>query len=233
MISSLNLTRRGDTGELARVSNSLSVTLLRLFYNYWLMRFTVPRLKHSILARVPSLQRNFFYGRLKSDSKRTATSARHRIFTPFSTVSSGIQSLSLSTTNFKDFRVSTDVGEQREIKVRVDVSGARTQEIFDDVFSKLVDAAQPIPGFRRVKGGKTPDIPKDVLLQIIGVSKVMKETILKVINTTVTEYVSKEGLNVTRELRVEQSYDEIEAAFIPGEEFSFEAVIGLPQTSKR
>ncbi|KAI0510659.1 hypothetical protein KFK09_011267 [Dendrobium nobile] len=196
-------------------------------------QITVPRLKHSILARVPSQQRNFSDGRLKSDSKRTATSARHRIFTPFATVYSGIQSLNLSTTNFKDFRVSTDVGEERKIKVRVDVSGARTQEIFDDVFSKLVDDAQPIPGFRRVKGGKTPDIPKDVLLQIIGVSKVMKETILKVINTTVTEYVSKEGLNVTRELRVEQSFDEIEAAFIPGEEFSFEAVIGLPQTSKR
>ncbi|KAH0462001.1 hypothetical protein IEQ34_009576 [Dendrobium chrysotoxum] len=116
-------------------------------------QITVPRLKHGILARVPPLQRNFFDARLKSDAKRTATSARHRIFTPFSTVSSAIQSLNLSSTNFKDFRVSTDVGEEREIKLRVDVSGARTQEIFDDVFSKLVDAAQPIPGFRRVKGG--------------------------------------------------------------------------------
>lgn len=28
-----------------------------------------------------------------------------------------------------------------------------TQAIFNTVFTKLVDAAQPIPGFRRVKGG--------------------------------------------------------------------------------
>ncbi|XP_020593049.1 uncharacterized protein LOC110033420 isoform X1 [Phalaenopsis equestris] len=190
-----------------------------------------PRLKFDVHARVLLPQRNFFAFRLKTDSFGTARSAVQSIFTSFSSVSSGILSLNQSATSFKDFRVYADVGE-REIKVRVDVSGARTQEIFDDVFSKLVDAAQPIPGFRRVKGGKTPEVPKDVLIQIIGPSKVKKETILQVINTTVNEYVSKEGLNVTKELRVEQSYDEIEAAFIPGEEFSFEAIIGLQQTSK-
>ncbi|XP_020593051.1 uncharacterized protein LOC110033420 isoform X2 [Phalaenopsis equestris] len=156
-----------------------------------------PRLKFDVHARVLLPQRNFFAFRLKTDSFGTARSAVQSIFTSFSSVSSGILSLNQSATSFKDFRVYADVGE-REIKVRVDVSGARTQEIFDDVFSKLVDAAQPIPGFRRVKGGKTPE----------------------------------EGLNVTKELRVEQSYDEIEAAFIPGEEFSFEAIIGLQQTSK-
>lgn len=41
------------------------------------------------------------------------------------------------------------------MQIRVDVSGTRTQAIFDDVFSKLVAAAQPIPGFRRVKGGES------------------------------------------------------------------------------
>lgn len=38
--------------------------------------------------------------------------------------------------------------------MKICVSGEKTQQIFDKVFSKLVDAAQPIPGFRRVKGGK-------------------------------------------------------------------------------
>lgn len=37
----------------------------------------------------------------------------------------------------------------------VDVFGTRTQAVFDEVFSKMVADAQPIPGFRRVKGGKT------------------------------------------------------------------------------
>ena len=39
-------------------------------------------------------------------------------------------------------------------QINVEVSGAKTRAIFDDVFDKMVTAAQPIPGFRRVKGGK-------------------------------------------------------------------------------
>ncbi|KAK8960662.1 hypothetical protein KSP40_PGU016879 [Platanthera guangdongensis] len=95
----------------------------------------------------------------------------------------GAQNVNLSTKKFKDFIVSSSVGTNQGVKVTVDVSGARTQEIFDDVFAKLVEAAQPIPGFRR--------IPKDVLLHILGPSKVNKETILSVINTTVAEFVEK------------------------------------------
>lgn len=40
-------------------------------------------------------------------------------------------------------------------QVAVEVSGTKTQEIYDEVFSKMVKDAQPIPGFRRAKGGKS------------------------------------------------------------------------------
>lgn len=43
-------------------------------------------------------------------------------------------------------------------QLSVEVSGAKTEAIFDDVFSKMVAAAQPIPGFRRVKGGEIREI---------------------------------------------------------------------------
>lgn len=36
----------------------------------------------------------------------------------------------------------------------VEVSGTITQKVFDSVFEKMVADAQPIPGFRRVKGGE-------------------------------------------------------------------------------
>ncbi|KAG7568873.1 Trigger factor ribosome-binding domain superfamily [Arabidopsis thaliana x Arabidopsis arenosa] len=45
-----------------------------------------------------------------------------------------------------------------EVKVHVEVSGEKTQTIFNHVFEKMVAAAQPIPGFRRVKGGMTSQI---------------------------------------------------------------------------
>lgn len=38
-------------------------------------------------------------------------------------------------------------------QISIEVSGTKTQTIFDEVFDKMVAEAQPIPGFRRVKGG--------------------------------------------------------------------------------
>lgn len=42
-------------------------------------------------------------------------------------------------------------------QISVKASGARTRAIFDTVFDEMVAAAQPIPGFRRVKGGKVSE----------------------------------------------------------------------------
>ncbi|XP_020087763.1 uncharacterized protein LOC109709834 isoform X2 [Ananas comosus] len=96
-----------------------------------------------------------------------------------------------SVSHYEDFSVAVNARDEKEMKIRVTVSSSKTQFIFDDVFSKLVAAAQPIPGFRRVKGGKTPDIPKDILLHIIGPSKVNRQTIEKIVNCTVAEFVEK------------------------------------------
>ncbi|KAL6845960.1 hypothetical protein ACP4OV_023408 [Aristida adscensionis] len=149
-----------------------------------------------------------------------------------------------SSVSFNDFCVSVCAEEDGVIKIRVTVSGTLTDSIFDKVFTKSVSAAQPLPGFRRKKGvvtllalpstwcylncsGKNPDIPKEVALHLIGPSKVKKETIKKIINKTVAEYVQKEGLNASKNLKVQQSYEELEAAFEPGQEFCFDAAVHL------
>ncbi|KAI9081550.1 hypothetical protein K1719_036436 [Acacia pycnantha] len=131
---------------------------------------------------------------------------------------------------FEEFSVSsTNINDVGELKISIEVSGTKTQRIFDDVFDKMVAAAQPIPGFRRVKGGKTPDIPKDILLEVLGPSKVFKEVIKKIINSAVAEYVEKEHLKVGKDLRVEQSFEDLESTFEPGQNFSFDAVVQLLQ----
>ncbi|URE14925.1 Bacterial trigger factor protein (TF) [Musa troglodytarum] len=169
-------------------------------------------------------------------------------------ISSDLESLGNSMAPFEDFTVTVNNSDDREIKIRVDVSGTRTQAIFDDVFSKLVAAAQPIPGFRRVKGENClqflnnhhttlimPNsfsvilpllIPKDVLLHIIGPSKVHKHSIKKIINATVNEYIEKESFKVTKDLRVKQSYEELESTFQPGNDFGFDAILQLQETKK-
>jgi len=39
------------------------------------------------------------------------------------------------------------------MQIQVNVSGTMTDSIFEEVFKKKVAAAQPLPGFRRMKGG--------------------------------------------------------------------------------
>ncbi|XP_043710042.1 uncharacterized protein LOC122658941 [Telopea speciosissima] len=107
---------------------------------------------------------------------------------------SAVSAENVSAAPFEDFSVTTTTtSKATELKIKVDVYGAKTQAIFDDVFSEMVSAAQPIPGFQRVKGGKTPN----------------------------------KGLKVTSDLRVNQSFEELESTFEPGEAFSFDAVIQL------
>uniref|UniRef100_A0A804QDP7 peptidylprolyl isomerase n=1 Tax=Zea mays TaxID=4577 RepID=A0A804QDP7_MAIZE len=140
---------------------------------------------------------------------------------------SGTENLMQSLVSFSDFSVSVCTEENSLIKLQVHVSGTITDSIFKKVFTKNVAAAQPLPGFRRMKGGKTPDIPKEVALHLIGPSKVKKETIMKIINSTVVEYVRKEGLTASKNLSVQHSYEELEAAFEPGKELCFGATVRL------
>ncbi|CAJ2638577.1 unnamed protein product [Trifolium pratense] len=133
-----------------------------------------------------------------------------------------------SSTRFEEFSVSTaDTNDVGELKLSFEVFGNKTQRTFDYVFQKMVEAAQPIPGFRRVKGGKTPNIPKDILLEVLGPSNVFKQVIEEIINSTVAEYVEKESLNVKSNLRVEQSLEDLETTFEEGETFNFDVVLQL------
>ncbi|CAG7907553.1 unnamed protein product [Brassica rapa] len=143
---------------------------------------------------------------------------------------------------------TVETGNSNEVKVHVEVSGEKTQTVFNTVFEKMVAAAQPIPGFRRVKGGTTSQIfcslacalaslslylqiPREILLEILGYSKVYRQVIKKLINSSIEDYVKQEDLKVGKELSVEQSYEDLEETFEPGESFSFDATIKLQEAS--
>ncbi|KAG4158250.1 hypothetical protein ERO13_D02G109300v2 [Gossypium hirsutum] len=156
---------------------------------------------------------------------------RHEYLRPAHAISSDVEDVGVSS-QFEDFTVTPcSTEESRKLKIRVEVSGAKTRAIFNEVFDKMVADAQPIPGFRRVKGGKTPNIPREILLEVLGASKVYKQVITRVINSTVSEYAEKESLSVGKDLRVEQSIEDLEEIFEPDEIFSFDAVIQLQQSN--
>ncbi|KAL7128057.1 hypothetical protein ABFS83_14G290400 [Erythranthe nasuta] len=140
---------------------------------------------------------------------------------------SGVDGVEVSSSSsVEEFSfTATSSNKDDELKITVEVSGTKTQEIYDKVFAKMVQDAQPIPGFRRVKGGKTPNIPKEILLEILGQSKVYHQVIKKVINIAVAKYVAKEGLKVGKDLQIEQSLEDLEVGFEPGTSFRFDGIV--------
>ncbi|KAK4422031.1 hypothetical protein Salat_2153800 [Sesamum alatum] len=148
---------------------------------------------------------------------------------PLSAVGSGLEASITdpkdNASSSKDVEIIAESKGDNKMQITVEVSGSKTQDIYDEVFSKMVDDAQPIPGFRRVKGGKTPNIPKDILLEILGPSKVYEQVIRKIINSAIAGYVAKEGLTVGEDLQIEQSLEDLEASFEPGSNFRFDATV--------
>ncbi|XP_031481471.1 uncharacterized protein LOC116251383 isoform X2 [Nymphaea colorata] len=140
---------------------------------------------------------------------------------------------SMTPVSPEELTANADTDEPDVIKMKICVSGEKTQQYFDKVFSQLVDAAQPIPGFRRVKGGKTPDIPKDILLHILGPSKVNSHVIREIIGSAVAECVEKEGLNVEKDLRVDETFEELEAQFVPGNALEFSVSLTIKENMSR
>ncbi|KAM7489616.1 hypothetical protein LguiB_027100 [Lonicera macranthoides] len=128
-------------------------------------------------------------------------------------VSSDVKDAEVSSPQFDDFFVTTtSTDKDNEIKISVEVFGAKTEAIFNNVFSKMVAAAQPIPGFQRTKGGKffsntqyNAGDPSNLTGKLDG----------KAI----------EGLAVSKDLKVEQSFEDLQAAFEPGDNFRFDAVV--------
>ncbi|KAG2721868.1 hypothetical protein I3760_02G101000 [Carya illinoinensis] len=172
-----------------------------------------------------------FSRHFRFDSREFRAGISHEHLPSVRAILSDVENVGVSS-QLDDFSVTRSrVSDARELMISVDVFGARTKAIFECVFDKMVAAAQPIPGFRRVKGGKTPNIPRDILLEVLGPSKVFKQVIMEVINSTIAEYVEKEGLKVGKDLRVEQSFEDLEVTFEPGEKFSFDAVIQLQEAN--
>uniref|UniRef100_A0A0A0KEX9 Trigger factor ribosome-binding bacterial domain-containing protein n=1 Tax=Cucumis sativus TaxID=3659 RepID=A0A0A0KEX9_CUCSA len=74
-------------------------------------------------------------------------------------------------------------------------------------------------------------IPRDILLEILGPSKVYKQVIKEVINFTVAAYVEQEALKVRKDLRIDQSYEDLEDQSEPDGKFFFESIIQLKESN--
>ncbi|KAJ6810959.1 uncharacterized protein M6B38_156220 [Iris pallida] len=150
---------------------------------------------------------------------------------PISAVSSGLEA-TISDQKKKEItldnaKIVVESRDDNKINVRVDLTGEETQKAFDEVLTNLARTAPPIPGFRKMKGGKTSNVPKSFLLQMLGKDRVTKFLIQEIVSATIGDYVKKEDLTVKSQFQTAQTFEELESAFTPGSEFGFNATVEI------
>ncbi|XP_022155406.1 uncharacterized protein LOC111022553 [Momordica charantia] len=128
----------------------------------------------------------------------------------------------------KNAKIVVESEDENLIQLRVDLSGDETQKIFDQVLTNLARSAPPMPGFRMQKGGKTSNVPKSFLLEVLGEERVTKFVIQEILNSTMADYAKKENVNVKdKKVNTTQTADELKLLFTPGKEFGFNAILEL------
>ncbi|KAL8141808.1 hypothetical protein V2J09_014840 [Rumex salicifolius] len=169
-------------------------------------------------------QRSYKYQLLEHNNRR--------ILSPPSATSSGFEASMLeaedSKLRFKTVDIVVESSDASEIQLRVDLPGEETQRAFDVILTNLARSAPPIPGFRRQKGGKTAQVPKGLLLNMIGEARVTKFTIQEIITSVLIDY---ENLAVKdKKISTIQTEAELKISFSPGNAFGFNAVLELEET---
>lgn len=127
----------------------------QIYPDYYPKIITARRQFENVLVPYEWSKRRFFSLRLGYGAYQLQERSTNKF--AVQAVSPVVPDTGVSTRSFEDFTVTTCyTDEEYDLKIRAEVSGTKTQDIFDDVFSKMVADAQPIPGFRRVKGGIPP-----------------------------------------------------------------------------
>ncbi|XP_078434332.1 uncharacterized protein LOC144705498 isoform X2 [Wolffia australiana] len=126
-----------------------------------------------------------------------------------------------------DVETVVESSDDGKIQLRINLTGEQTQRTFDEVLKNLARTAPPVPGFRKRKGGKTSNIPKSFLLQMLGRDRVYKFIIQEIVSTTIRNHVTKENLKVGNKCTTIQSAEELESEFSPGSTFGFNAILEL------
>ncbi|CAI0544033.1 unnamed protein product [Linum tenue] len=135
----------------------------------------------------------------------------------------------------RDAKIVVESRDETSIKVRVDLGGDETEKVFGKVLRNLALTSPPIPGFRKQKGGKTTQVPRDFLIQVLGEDRVTNFVIQEIVSATLADYADKAS-SVVENVKVKenkvttiQKADELMKLFKPGKEFGFNAILELEQ----
>ncbi|XP_058202353.1 uncharacterized protein LOC131316871 [Rhododendron vialii] len=172
---------------------------------------------------------HYAHGRLINICSSSRRSLKH--LKPKSAAGSGVEVSTDSKDNaitISTAKIMVESEDFDNIQLRVDLTGKETQRVFDQVLKNLARSAPPFPGLRKLKGGKTSEIPKSFLFDVFGKDTVTEFVVNEIVTSTMCDYVKKEKLKVKdSKVNTIQTAEELKSSFAPGKEFGFNVTLEL------
>jgi trigger factor len=107
------------------------------------------------------------------------------------------------------------------IGLEIEIASERLQKAYEQTITKFMRSAQ-IPGFRRGK------VPRQVILQRIGVQALKAETLDDLIQKTLKEAIEQEQINAIGNFQLSSSFDELVGQFQVGSPITYSASVDVP-----
>lgn len=107
------------------------------------------------------------------------------------------------------------------VGLEIEIAAERLQRAYEQTVTHFMRSAQ-IPGFRRGK------VPRQVILQRVGVQALKAETLEDLIQKTLKEAIEQEKINAIGNFQLSSSFDELVAQFQDGASVTYSASVDVP-----
>ncbi|PIG91950.1 trigger factor [Gloeocapsopsis sp. IPPAS B-1203] len=107
-----------------------------------------------------------------------------------------------------------------QIGLAIEISAEKSQQTYDQVIQKLTRTMN-VPGFRKGK------VPRQILLQRLGLVQVKAAALEELIQTGITEAIKQEDIQAIGQPQLRSSFEELIAQYEPGQALQFSAAVDV------
>ncbi|MBF2004660.1 MAG: trigger factor [Chlorogloeopsis fritschii C42_A2020_084] len=108
-----------------------------------------------------------------------------------------------------------------QIGLEIEITPEKTKQTYEQVIQNLTRSAN-IPGFRKGK------VPRQILVQRLGVTRIKAAALEELIQDGITEAVKQEDINAIGQPRLRSSFEDLINNYEPGKALTINAAVDVP-----
>jgi trigger factor len=108
-----------------------------------------------------------------------------------------------------------------QIGLEIEITPEKTKQTYEQVIQNLTRSAN-IPGFRKGK------VPRQILLQRLGINRIKAAALEELIQDVITEAVKQEEIKAIGQPRLRSSFEDLISNYEPGKALTISATVDVP-----